>query len=96
MNLTLVRHATLLIDYAGRRIMVDPMLDHANAREPVRGTPDERPNPLVDLPMTADEAAAGAGRPAGPHHVDHMDAAGVAGLAPAARRGSASPRTSRT
>ena len=83
MNLTLVRHATLLIDYAGRRIMVDPMLDHANARGPVRGTPNERPNPLLDLPMTADEAAAGVQAVLLSHtHVDHMDAAGVTALAP--------------
>lgn len=83
MELTLVRHATLLIDYAGRRIMVDPMLDHANARGPVRGTPNERPNPLVDLPMPADEAAAGVQAVLLTHtHVDHLDAAGVTALAP--------------
>ena len=81
-NLTLVRHATLIIDYAGRRLMVDPMLDAAGARGPVRGTPEERPNPLVDLPMPAAEAAAGVQAVLLTHtHVDHMDAAGVTALA---------------
>jgi L-ascorbate metabolism protein UlaG (beta-lactamase superfamily) len=37
-HLTLVRHATLLLAYAGRRLMVDPMLDPAGARGPVRGS----------------------------------------------------------
>lgn len=42
MQLTLIRHATLVVQYAGRRFMVDPMLDAAGARGPVRGTPQER------------------------------------------------------
>ena len=45
--------ASIDIEVAGRRLMLDPMLDPANARGPVRGTPDERPNPLVDLPVPA-------------------------------------------
>ena len=77
-RLALVRHATLLLDYAGHRFMVDPMLDAAGARGPVRGTPEERPNPLVDLPMPAAEAAAGVEAVLLSHtHLDHLDAAGV-------------------
>jgi L-ascorbate metabolism protein UlaG (beta-lactamase superfamily) len=77
-RLTLLRHATLLVEVAGRRLMVDPMLDAAGARGPVRGTPDERPNPLVDLPVRAVEAAAGVEAVLLTHtHVDHFDAAGV-------------------
>ena len=58
MRLTLIRHATLIVETAGHRLMVDPMLDAAGARGPVRGTPEERPNPLVELPMSAADAAA--------------------------------------
>lgn len=84
-RLTLVRHATLLIDYAGRRLMVDPMLDAAGARGPVRGTPEERPNPLVELPMPLGEAVAGVEAVLLTHtHVDHLDAAGVTALPGAA------------
>ena len=81
MRLTLVRHATLIVETAGRRVMVDPMLDPAGARGPVRGTPDERPNPLVDLPVPAAEASAGIEAVLLTHtHVDHLDAAGVTAM----------------
>ena len=50
MHLTLVRHATLSIRAAGLRLLVDPQLDPKGAREPVPGTPNPRPTPLVDLP----------------------------------------------
>jgi L-ascorbate metabolism protein UlaG (beta-lactamase superfamily) len=80
-RLTLVRHATLVIEIGGRRLMVDPMLDDAGARGPVRGTPQERPNPLVPLPFTAQEAVAGVEAVLVTHtHVDHLDAAGVTAL----------------
>jgi L-ascorbate metabolism protein UlaG (beta-lactamase superfamily) len=82
-RLTLIRHATLLVEMAGRRLMVDPMLDSAGARGPVRGTPNERPNPLVDLPMSAADAAAGVEAVLLSHtHVDHLDAAGVTWVPP--------------
>ena len=44
-----------LTDSAGRRLLVDPMLDPAGARPPVPNTPDPRPNPLVGLPRPAEE-----------------------------------------
>jgi L-ascorbate metabolism protein UlaG (beta-lactamase superfamily) len=82
-RLTLVRHATLIIEVAGRRLMLDPMLDPAGARGPVRGTPDERPNPLVDLPLPASEATAGVEAVLLTHtHVDHLDAAAVTAMPP--------------
>src|SRR3954469_1003991 len=66
---------------AGRRVMVDPMLDAAHARGPVRGTPDERPNPLIGLPVPAAEATAGIEAVLLTHtHVDHLDAAGVTAM----------------
>lgn len=81
MRLTLLRHATVLLETAGRRLIVDPMLDPAGARAPVRGTPEERPNPLVDLPVPAEEAVAGVEGVLLTHtHVDHLDAAGVTAL----------------
>ena len=83
MRLTLIRHATFVIDIGGHRLMVDPMLDAANARGPVRGTPQERPNPLVDLPGTVAEATEGVEAVLLTHtHVDHLDAAGVSALPP--------------
>jgi len=73
----------MLIEVAGHRLMVDPMLDPAGARAPVRGTPQERPNPLVPLPVTPEAAAEGVDAVLLTHtHVDHLDAAGVSALLP--------------
>lgn len=78
MRLTLVRHATLRLETGGRVLMVDPMLDPPGARGPVRGTPNERPNPLVPLPVSPEEAVDGVEAVLLTHtHVDHMDAVGV-------------------
>lgn len=83
MRLTLLRHATLRIEIGGRALLVDPMLDAPGARAPVRGTPEERPNPLVPLPVSVREALAGIDAALVTHtHVDHLDAAGVTALIP--------------
>ncbi|WP_217915828.1 MBL fold metallo-hydrolase [Miltoncostaea marina] len=81
MRLTLIRHATLRLELGGRTLMVDPMLDPPGARGPVRGTPNERPNPLVPLPLPLEQAVAGVEAVLLTHtHVDHVDAAGVTGV----------------
>ena len=78
MRITLLRHATIRIEIGGHVLLVDPMLDAAGARGPVRGTPNALPNPLVPLPVSADEAVAGVDAVLLTHtHVDHLDAAGV-------------------
>jgi L-ascorbate metabolism protein UlaG (beta-lactamase superfamily) len=52
-RLTLVRHATLIVELGGggRRILVDPMLDESGARPPVQNTANDLRNPLVPLPF---------------------------------------------
>lgn len=55
MNLQLLRHATVLLRYAGRAILVDPMLSRAGAMEPVANAADSRRIPLVELPIGDDE-----------------------------------------
>ena len=78
MRLRLIRHATLLVELAGRRLLVDPMLDPAGARPPVANTPNDRRNPLCELP---EPAAVIAGRLDGvlvSHlHADHLDETAV-------------------
>jgi L-ascorbate metabolism protein UlaG (beta-lactamase superfamily) len=77
-RLTLVRHATLLVELAGRRILVEPMLDPAGARPPVEDSPSPRPNPLVPLPMPAEAVVAGLDAVIVTHlHRDHLDDTGV-------------------
>jgi L-ascorbate metabolism protein UlaG (beta-lactamase superfamily) len=50
MRYTLLRNATALLNYGGRSFLIDPMLDPAEARPAIPGTPNPRPNPLVELP----------------------------------------------
>ena len=59
MRLTLVRHATVLIDIAGTRILVDPAVDPAGSQPPVDGTPMPSTNPLVEEPAAASRLVAG-------------------------------------
>ncbi len=51
MRINFVRHATFVFESGGQRIMVDPMLAAAEATGPVANTPNQRRNPLVDLPF---------------------------------------------
>jgi L-ascorbate metabolism protein UlaG (beta-lactamase superfamily) len=46
-----VRHATFAFEMGGARVLVDPMLGEAGTAPAVPNTPNERPNPLVDLPF---------------------------------------------
>lgn len=74
MRLRLVRHATLLVEYGGHRIIVDPMLDDAGARPPIQDSPNPRNNPLVALPTPAGDVIRGIEAVLVTHtHSDHWD-----------------------
>jgi L-ascorbate metabolism protein UlaG (beta-lactamase superfamily) len=74
MELTLIRNATVRLEMGGRRLLVDPMLDPAGARPPIAGTPEPRPNPLVELPRPAAEVLARVDALLLTHlHADHLD-----------------------
>ena len=74
MEVTLVRNATLLLELAGKRVLVDPMLDDEGARPPIDGTRNPVPNPTAPLPMPAEEVVAGLDAVIVTHrHRDHMD-----------------------
>jgi L-ascorbate metabolism protein UlaG (beta-lactamase superfamily) len=74
MKITLVRHATLLLELRGRRLLVDPQLDPKGARPPIPNTPNPRPNPLVPLPAPAEDVVAGVDAVIVTHlHADHLD-----------------------
>ena len=78
MRLRLIRNATLLVQVAGRRLLVDPMLDPAGARPPVENTPNARRNPLCDLPEPAEVVVHGVDAVVVTHlHRDHLDATAV-------------------
>lgn len=83
MKIWLVRNATLVLAYAGKRILVDPMLDAARARPPVGNTANDRRNPLVELPANADELLSAVDAYFVTHlHQDHVDDGARARLDP--------------
>jgi L-ascorbate metabolism protein UlaG (beta-lactamase superfamily) len=72
--LTLIRHATLVVEYAGSRLLVDPMLGEPGSAPPVPDTPNQRPNPLVPLPVPAPELVSNVDALLVTHlHKDHLD-----------------------
>jgi L-ascorbate metabolism protein UlaG (beta-lactamase superfamily) len=77
-RLTLVRHATLLVELGGMRLLVDPMLGDAGAYPPIENSPRPRPNPLVPLPPVELEPLDAV--LVTHHHNDHWDAAAAARL----------------
>jgi L-ascorbate metabolism protein UlaG (beta-lactamase superfamily) len=74
LELTLIRNATLLLNGLGRHFLVDPMLRDAGTTPPIDNTPNARRNPLVPLPLPADEIVAAASECIVTHlHCDHFD-----------------------
>jgi L-ascorbate metabolism protein UlaG (beta-lactamase superfamily) len=74
--LKLVRNATLLVDFGGLTLLVDPMLADPYALPPVENTAPPTRNPLVGLPQPAVEVSSAAGLLVVTHlHRDHFDPA---------------------
>jgi L-ascorbate metabolism protein UlaG (beta-lactamase superfamily) len=82
MRLRLLRHATLIVEYKGHTLLVDPMLDDADARPPIQNSPNARNNPLVPLPIPTQECWKGVEAVLVTHtHSDHWDATAASLLA---------------
>jgi len=70
-TIQLVRNATLLINYAGKKILVDPMFSSKGAFESFAGIAN---NPIVDLPMSIEEIVKDVDLTLVTHtHLDHLD-----------------------
>lgn len=75
MRLTLIRNATLMLEAAGQRLLVDPMLAPAGALPAVDPETDSRRNPLVPLPRDPSELIDDLDAVLVSHlHRDHFDA----------------------
>jgi len=73
-KLTLIRNATLLLELGSRKVLVDPMLRDAGTTPPIENTPNPVPNPLVGLPVPAEELVRGLDGCIVTHlHGDHLD-----------------------
>jgi L-ascorbate metabolism protein UlaG (beta-lactamase superfamily) len=78
MQIQLIRHATLLIEYANMRLLLDPMLSEAGAMAPTQNSPQPRNNPLVPLPCPAEQVLDGTQAVLVTHtHRDHWDDAAI-------------------
>lgn len=80
MNLQLIRHATLGLEYAGIRFLIDPMFSDKGANPPIVNTANDRRNPLVALPDTARDWHTPDVLLVTHLHPDHWDAAAAAAL----------------
>jgi L-ascorbate metabolism protein UlaG (beta-lactamase superfamily) len=73
-KVTLVRHATLLLESSLGRILVDPMLRDAGTTPPIESTPNPQRNPLVELPAPREQVLDGVDLVLVTHlHGDHFD-----------------------
>jgi L-ascorbate metabolism protein UlaG (beta-lactamase superfamily) len=78
MQLQLIRHATLLLQYADMRLLVDPMLNDPGAAPPIENSPNQKRNPLVPLPCPATDVVSGIQAVLVTHtHRDHWDDAAI-------------------
>jgi L-ascorbate metabolism protein UlaG (beta-lactamase superfamily) len=83
-RLRLIRHATLLVHYAGKTLLVDPLFADAATLPRIGRTANQRPNPLVPLPVAAASVVAGVDAVLVTHtHSDHWDAVAARQLPPA-------------
>ena len=76
MKIKQVRNATLVIEYAGKRFLVDPILAEKGAYPGFEGTANSHlRNPRVDLPVALDEILRVDGVIVTHTHPDHWDEA---------------------
>ena len=72
--MTLMRNATLVLETSVGRILVDPMLRGAGTTPPIENTPNPLPNPLVELPVPAEDVVRDVDLCIVTHlHRDHFD-----------------------
>lgn len=78
MQIRLIRHATLVVDLAGRRLLVDPMLSPEGAMDPVKPAANRFRIPTTPLPLPVPEILQGVDAVLVTHlHRDHLDPAAV-------------------
>src|SRR6476659_8596465 len=74
MKITLIRNATMILETAAGRLLVDPMLDPAGARPPIEDTANPVRNPTVELPLPAERVVDALDAVLVTHrHKDHLD-----------------------
>ncbi|MED1204432.1 MBL fold metallo-hydrolase [Heyndrickxia acidicola] len=81
MNIRLIRNATLVLDYADKRFLIDPFLAEKGSMPPFSNTPNqEKANPLVPLPLPIDEIIQADAVLVTHLHPDHFDQTAIHAL----------------
>lgn len=75
MKIRHLRNATFQLHCKGMVLLVDPVLGRAQSTAPVEDSPNQRPNPLVELPISVAEAVKVDGCLVTHMHRDHFDSA---------------------
>lgn len=75
MNIELLRNATISVEYAGKKFLIDPMLAEKGTYPPFPNSPrQDQYNPLVELPKSIDKIIMGIDAVIVTHlHYDHWD-----------------------
>jgi L-ascorbate metabolism protein UlaG (beta-lactamase superfamily) len=80
MKLQLIRHATLWLQYAGVKFLIDPMFSDAKVNPPIVNSTNDRRNPLVPLPFAIHDYLHPDAVLVTHLHRDHWDDAAAAAL----------------
>lgn len=82
MKIQQIRNATLIIQYAGKKFLIDPFLAEKGTYPPFRNSlRQDRNNPLVNLPLPVDEIILNVDAVIVTHlHLDHYDEAAKTSL----------------
>lgn len=80
MKLQLIRHATLWLQFGGNHFLIDPMFSDAGVNPPIMNSTNDRRNPLVPMPVPAEELLRPDAVLVTHTHQDHWDAAAAAAL----------------
>ncbi|RDX01175.1 MBL fold metallo-hydrolase [Listeria kieliensis] len=77
MNIQLIRNATLVVEYAGKKFLIDPMLSKKGTWAAFQNAPrEDQKNPLVELPISIDSIIQDVDAVIVTHlHEDHWDGA---------------------
>ncbi|MCY8235514.1 MBL fold metallo-hydrolase [Priestia endophytica] len=77
MNIKQIRNATIVVEYAHKRFLIDPMLAEKGTYPPFPGSvKQDQNNPIVSLPISVDDIISGIDAVILTHlHLDHFDEA---------------------
>ncbi|MCR8644625.1 MBL fold metallo-hydrolase [Paenibacillus sp. N1-5-1-14] len=80
MQIRLIRHATLWVEYADVQFLIDPMFSDKDVNPPIVNSSNTRRNPLVPLQMPIDEISNPDVVLVTHLHQDHFDQAAIAAI----------------